>query len=316
MSILNYFSPATGSPFTPTNVTGTTITISSTTGLSSGMSVENASAGINTTISSITNSTQFVVASATGITTSTPLNIGNWLPIVLGAQGAQGVQGAQGAQGAQGSTPSTYVSTFAGGTTGLTPASATSGAISLAGTLAVANGGTGLTTLGTAGQVLTVNAGATALQYSTPSGGSSTPDASTGSLPPSYYYTNVSYQSIDPFLIMTYAASGNTPYFNPGRQYVYFQGVYLPSGVTINYLTFYSQTATSAATMYMGIYNSTTRLAVTAAITTAFQTAQVVSTPFAASYTVPTTGYYWIALLIGNGSTTAPRMNGSSFTSD
>jgi hypothetical protein len=39
------------------------------------------------------------------------------------------------------------VTSFAGGTTGLTPASATTGAITLAGTLAVANGGTGATTL-------------------------------------------------------------------------------------------------------------------------------------------------------------------------
>lgn len=38
------------------------------------------------------------------------------------------------------------VSTFSGGTTGLTPATATAGAITLAGTLAVANGGTGVTT--------------------------------------------------------------------------------------------------------------------------------------------------------------------------
>jgi len=46
------------------------------------------------------------------------------------------------------------------------------------GTLPTANGGTGLTSLGTAGQVLTVNSGATALQYSTPAttapGGSTT----------------------------------------------------------------------------------------------------------------------------------------------
>jgi hypothetical protein len=40
----------------------------------------------------------------------------------------------------------TNVTTFAGGTTGLTPASATSGAVTLAGTLAVANGGTNATT--------------------------------------------------------------------------------------------------------------------------------------------------------------------------
>lgn len=76
------------------------------------------------------------------------------------------------------------VISFSGGTTGLTPNTATSGVVTLAGTLGVGNGGTGLTTLatgslpygagtsafsslaiGTAGQVLTVNSGATAPQY-------------------------------------------------------------------------------------------------------------------------------------------------------
>ena len=41
------------------------------------------------------------------------------------------------------------VSSFSAGTTGLTPSSATVGAITLAGTLAVANGGTGITSFGT-----------------------------------------------------------------------------------------------------------------------------------------------------------------------
>jgi hypothetical protein len=44
------------------------------------------------------------------------------------------------------------VTTFSGGTTGLTPSTATTGAITVAGTLNVANGGTGLTTL-TAGYI-------------------------------------------------------------------------------------------------------------------------------------------------------------------
>jgi hypothetical protein len=44
------------------------------------------------------------------------------------------------------------VTTFSGGTTGLTPSTATSGAITLAGTLVVANGGTGQTSF-TAGQI-------------------------------------------------------------------------------------------------------------------------------------------------------------------
>lgn len=43
-------------------------------------------------------------------------------------------------------TATTNVSTFSAGTTGFTPASATSGAVTLAGTLAVANGGTNATT--------------------------------------------------------------------------------------------------------------------------------------------------------------------------
>jgi hypothetical protein len=102
MSQLKYFTAATGSPFTPSAVSGTTITVSSTTNLLAGMSVENATAGINTTISSITNSTQFVVASATGITTSTALNIGTWVTATVGAQGVQGSTGSQGPTGPTG----------------------------------------------------------------------------------------------------------------------------------------------------------------------------------------------------------------------
>jgi hypothetical protein len=58
---------------------------------------------------------------------------------------------------ATGWTPATMtvVSTVSGGTTGLTPSTATSGAVTLAGTLAVANGGTGVTTsVGTGSTVL------------------------------------------------------------------------------------------------------------------------------------------------------------------
>jgi hypothetical protein len=81
------------------------------------------------------------------------------------------------------------VTTFSGGTTGLTPATATSGAITLAGTLAIANGGTNstatptaggasygtgsafaFTAAGTAGQVLT-SAGSSAPTWSGISGG-------------------------------------------------------------------------------------------------------------------------------------------------
>lgn len=49
------------------------------------------------------------------------------------------------------------VTTFSGGTTGLTPNTPTSGAVVLAGTLGVANGGTGLTSTPTNGQLLIGN---------------------------------------------------------------------------------------------------------------------------------------------------------------
>ena len=63
---------------------------------------------------------------------------------------------------------------LSGGTTGITITSdtanpiTTTGTFTLGGTLAVANGGTGLTSLGTAGQVLKVNTGATALEFGSP----------------------------------------------------------------------------------------------------------------------------------------------------
>lgn len=62
-----------------------------------------------------------------------------------------------------------------GGTTGMSFTGSpitTSGTLTLTGTLAIANGGTGLTALGTANQQLRVNAGATALEYFTPAAAS------------------------------------------------------------------------------------------------------------------------------------------------
>lgn len=63
------------------------------------------------------------------------------------------------------------VTSFSAGTTGLTPNTATTGAVTLAGTLATTNGGTGLTSIGTADQFLSVNGGATGLEYKTISAG-------------------------------------------------------------------------------------------------------------------------------------------------
>jgi hypothetical protein len=70
---------------------------------------------------------------------SSAVQIGTW-DNISGAVGSQNI-----------------VTSFSGGSTGLTPATATIGAVTLSGTLNVANGGTGLSTVGTAGQFLTSN---------------------------------------------------------------------------------------------------------------------------------------------------------------
>ncbi len=92
----------------------------------------------------------------------------------------------------------TGVTSFSGGTTGLTPASSTTGAITLGGTLAVANGGTGATSFtansvlygngtsaiqalapGSDGQVLTTNSSGN-ITWATPSTGGGSYTASNG----------------------------------------------------------------------------------------------------------------------------------------
>lgn len=65
------------------------------------------------------------------------------------------------------------VTTFSAGTTGLTPNIATTGAVTLAGTLALANGGTGLTSVGSNGTILTSN-GTTAAWSQPPTGATPT----------------------------------------------------------------------------------------------------------------------------------------------
>ena len=59
------------------------------------------------------------------------------------------------------------VTSFSAGTTGFTPNTATSGAVTLAGSLNIINGGTGLSSLGSANQVFGMNAAGTAAEYKT-----------------------------------------------------------------------------------------------------------------------------------------------------
>lgn len=132
---------ATGLPI----VAGTTGTLSTARG---GTGVTTASNG------------QLLIGNGTGFTAAT-LTAGSGVTLTNGAGSIQVAFTGPGT----GTVTSIDVS---GGTTGLTtsggPVTST-GTVTLAGTLAYTNGGTGLTTLGTAGQALVVNSGANALEF-------------------------------------------------------------------------------------------------------------------------------------------------------
>ena len=105
-----------------------------------------------TSIVGPTGSSVAVANGGTGATTLTANGIvyGNGTSAVgVTAVGSTGqvLVGNTGAAPSWATVSSSLVSSFSAGTTGLTPSTATTGAVTLAGTLGVANGGTGLTTL-------------------------------------------------------------------------------------------------------------------------------------------------------------------------
>jgi hypothetical protein len=147
-------------------VTGTypnfTITASGGTGTVSSVDASGGTTGLTFSGGPITTSgtltlagTLAVANGGTGATTlgSNGVLYGNGTSAVaVTAAGTTGqvLLGNTGAAPSWGAISSSAVASFSAGTTGLTPSTATTGAITLAGTLAVANGGTGATTAGAA----------------------------------------------------------------------------------------------------------------------------------------------------------------------
>ena len=169
--------------------------------------------------------------------------------------------------------------------------------------------------LGTAGQVLTVNSGATGLTYATPSsGGGSQLTGSNGSLPPAFWNNSTTqlqgptYFPWDPNLLGVTQSGGGSVSGALAKGVGQYVAVYLTAGTVISNAHMFITTSGSAATGYMGLYNATTRVALTASFTmggTGWN-----KNAFTAPYTVPTTGVYWIAALCVTSSTTAPQVTG------
>ena len=94
---------------------------------------------------------------------------------------------------------------------------------------------------------------------------------------------------------------------------VYYSAIYIPYTVDISNISiFVSQQGASLTSSYVGLYNATTQLGVSAAITTAWQSTgtktHALTATSAGSLTAVAPGIYWTAILVGNGSSTAPTL--------
>jgi hypothetical protein len=133
---------STGSFTWPTfnqNTTGTAAGLSATLAIASGGTGQTTAGAAFNALSPITTTGDLILGNGTNSATR----------LGIGANGY--LLTSDGTTASWAAAPAAGVTSFAGGTTGLTPASATTGAITLAGTLAIANGGTNTTATATAG---------------------------------------------------------------------------------------------------------------------------------------------------------------------
>jgi len=115
------------------NTTGTAANVTGTVAIANGGTGQTTAGAAFNALSPITTTGDLIIG--TGVNTASRLAIGaNGYLLTSNGTTASWV-----------AAPASGVTTFSAGTTGLTPSSATGGAITLAGTLAVANGGTGAT---------------------------------------------------------------------------------------------------------------------------------------------------------------------------
>jgi len=154
-------------------LTGVLATANGGTGLTTFTAANNAL--YSTSASALTAGTLPVAAGGTGATTLTSNNVilGNGTSAVqFVAPGTNGnILTSNGTTWVSSAAPATGVTSFSAGTTGFTPSTGTTGAVTLAGTLAVANGGTGQTTY-TDGQLLIGNTTGNTLTKATLTAGS------------------------------------------------------------------------------------------------------------------------------------------------
>jgi hypothetical protein len=119
---------------TPATATSGAVTVAGTLAIASGGTGQTTAGAAFNALSPITTTGDLILGNGTNSATR----------LAIGANGY--LLTSNGTTASWVAAPAGGVTTFSAGTTGLTPSSATGGAITLAGTLAIANGGTGQTT--------------------------------------------------------------------------------------------------------------------------------------------------------------------------
>ncbi len=165
VTVTSFSAGTTG--FTPNTATNGSITLAGTLNVANGGTGATTAGGARTNLGAAASGANSDITSLTGLTTALPVSEGGSGDVTHTAHGllvgegagavASTVAGTAGqilTSGGAAADPgwttlnSVAVTTFSAGTTGFTPNTATNGAITLAGTLNVANGGTGATTAG------------------------------------------------------------------------------------------------------------------------------------------------------------------------
>jgi hypothetical protein len=156
----------TGTPISGSTVGGTTITASTQfsgpgTGLTGTASSLNIGGNAATATSATTAGSATTATTATnlaaGVTGSVPYQSAASTTAMLGIGSTGQVLTVSAGLPAWASPSTLAVTSFSAGSTGLTPSSATNGAVTLAGTLATSNGGTGLTSFTSGGALYATN---------------------------------------------------------------------------------------------------------------------------------------------------------------
>lgn len=229
---------------------------------------------------------------------------------VMGNQGSQGYQGDTGPQGAQGNQ-GTQGATGAQGTQGFQGTQGTQGFQGTQGSTG-SQGPQGYQgyqgTQGSYPSTLTANLNANSYRIT---GLSTSPGASTDAA------TITMTGDVFPLTgLFNYLAWTNDPNLVTGTSLmtvgtVYYSAIYVPYTMNISNITVYISVAGALLTSsYVGLYNSTTQIGVSSAITTSWQSTgaktHALTATSAGSLTNVAPGIYWVAFLVGNGSTTSP----------